>query len=1123
MSDELRDISVDSKARAEALDVTRSFLVQAPAGSGKTELLIRRYLALLATAERPEQIVAITFTRKAAAEMLGRILDALNSACGERCEDEHKRQTQELARAVLQRDERQSWGLLRNPGRLRVETIDALCGEIVRSSPLAAGVVGTIEEDARPRYEEAARRAVRELASDDAATSNALRCLLLHLDGELDTLHHLIAEMLQKRDQWRRYLPNDGDPADLRERLEQALHSTVSRMLREVRNAMPRKHKKELLRLAKFAGGHARNNEALAAWMDFHDLPGTEPDDRDAWLALRALLLKSDGDWRTSVDRRNGFPAEWSKEKQAMESLLAQLNGEERLSQALGDLRKLPPNSYDDAQWEVAQALFRVLPASVAHLRDVFAEYGVCDFGEVAAGALAALRASTHDHGVRHLMVDEYQDTSVTQQELLEQLIRDWRDGEGRTIFLVGDPMQSIYAFRQAEVGLFLKAQQSGCIGKLPLTALRLERNFRSSATVVKWVNTAFEQIFTREQDANKGAVSYAPMAEAQPAGPKVEVHAFLETAAGPSSAQSEAERVGQIIQQTRMRTPEAKVAILVSARAHLHAIVPELVKRGLRFRGVEIQPLAEVQVVRDLQSLTRALLHPADRIAWLALLRGPWCGLGLRDLQLLCGDFDERRACVPELVSRKSSQLSQPGQQRLARLKRVMAAAEQQRGRMPLSQLIEGTWLALGGPACVNAAQVEDAATYFRALAALEHAGDIASLSALEERLGQLFAAPDPLADGRLQIMTIHKAKGLEFDVVIVPQLARRAPDDDESLLLWHEHAGEEAPELLLAPLEGKGEDDDALYGYLAHVQRERRREETKRVLYVACTRAKTSLHLMGAAQLDRNGDVKRPNKTSLLAYLWPVVERDFQKAAQSAAPQQPQLFQIAAGALGATLHRLRLDWQLPAAPPTVQGAQPLPRSAEAKAEITFEWASDLRRQVGTVIHEFLQRIAREGLEHWSAGGIADEREVIMAALRSAGVAEANAAQALEEVEHALRNTLADPRGRWCLAQHEECETEAGVSGMLHGGLHHIRIDRTFVHEGTRWIIDYKTGTREGSGLEAFLDNEARRYREQLATYAELFRQIDGRPLRIGLYFPANGGWREWAPLTEDAAGAGA
>src|SRR5947209_20287858 len=138
----------DAQARAEALDISRSFLVQAPAGSGKTELLIRRFLALLANAERPEEVVAITFTRKAAAEMLARILDALNTAHEPIERDEHKRSTQELARHVRERDQQQGWDLLGNPGRLRVETIDALCAEISASAPIAAGEsFGRIEED----------------------------------------------------------------------------------------------------------------------------------------------------------------------------------------------------------------------------------------------------------------------------------------------------------------------------------------------------------------------------------------------------------------------------------------------------------------------------------------------------------------------------------------------------------------------------------------------------------------------------------------------------------------------------------------------------------------------------------------------------------------------------------------------------------------------------------------------------------------------------------------------------------------------------------------------------------------------------------------------------------------
>ena len=127
----------DSQQRNAALNPEQSFIVRAPAGSGKTELLIRRYLRLLSGVESPEEIIAITFTRKAAAEMRGRIISSLELArTGETPEDDYQKETYTLAAEVLKRDEAQQWQLQDNPGRLRIQTIDSLCSNITRQMPV---------------------------------------------------------------------------------------------------------------------------------------------------------------------------------------------------------------------------------------------------------------------------------------------------------------------------------------------------------------------------------------------------------------------------------------------------------------------------------------------------------------------------------------------------------------------------------------------------------------------------------------------------------------------------------------------------------------------------------------------------------------------------------------------------------------------------------------------------------------------------------------------------------------------------------------------------------------------------------------------------------------------------
>ena len=1112
----------DQQARAAALDVSQSFLVQAPAGSGKTELLIRRYLALLATVEQPEEIVAITFTRKAAAEMLARIFDALNAAGDAVSPDEHRRQTQELARRARERDQQRGWELLRNPARLRVETIDALCAEIATAAPVAAqGRFGKVEEDAHPLYLEAARLTIRDLASPDPVVRGALRLLLLHVDGEVQGLQGLIAQMLEARDQWTRYLPKNGQDSALRANLDRALRNANTRALRELRNCIP---PGLIIRILECANSAAQNepakNPGVVLWANLSALPDAKVQSLPQWIALRTLLLTGNGDWRSNVNVSIGFPSQLRDEKLAMERLLGELRREDHLKEALLALDKLPPVAVDDKQWLVAQALFRVLPVAVRHLKQVFAESGTCDFPAVAEAALRVLQAKAEagrSVGIQHLLVDEYQDTSLTQQELLERLVAGWGKNDGRTIFLVGDPMQSIYAFRQAEVALYLQMQSARRIAHVPLTVLRLERNFRSGAGLVKWVNTAFRQIFPAEEDADTGAVTYAPMQEVQQRPTEVKMHPFIATQDQSDADLEEAQRVADLVARHQVRSPDETIAILVSARPHLRLIVPELQRRGLRFRAVDIQPLAEVQVVRDLQALTRALLHPADRIAWLALLRGPCCGLDLADLERLSGSLEEKLTCIPELLERNAHCLAFDAQERLSRFKVVMDAAQRRRGRIPLSSLVEGTWIALGGPACASTEDITNATSYFRTLSELEHAGEVGEWRRVEARIEQLYAAPDPLADGKLQIMTIHKAKGLEFDVVIVPQLGRTWQEDKASLLLWREFAGDNGPELLLAPIGAKGDEDDPLYKYLQRVQRNRRTQELKRLLYVAATRARRTLHVLGCARLNSNGKLAKPEKSSALGQLWPVVEAEFHTALHKFSLKQPGLFTKAAGRETQSLRRLPLDWKLPAAPPSIARADVLAMSEGAAEPITFEWVSDFRRHVGTVVHACLQRIALEGLRNWSDARIAEEHQQIKVALRAAGLAEPQIDEACTEVERALRTTISDPRGRWCLDAHPQAENELSLSGIVNGTLHHVRIDRTFLCDGVRWIVDYKTGAREGAGREAFFDNELRRYSEQLSTYAALLQGLYKEPIRAGLYFPVSAAWRE-LPLAHGA-----
>ena len=196
----------DVAARADALTVDRSFIVQAPAGSGKTELLIQRYLALLATVDRPEEVLAITFTRKAALEMKQRVIDALRHARdGHTPESAHEKLTLSLAEAVLKRGNDESWQLIESPARMRIETVDAFSAGIARSIPLSSGLGGiqrTIADVEVTRVYRAAATATLDHLASGEHTGAAVGRVLRHLDNNSGLYIAYLSRMLASREQW---------------------------------------------------------------------------------------------------------------------------------------------------------------------------------------------------------------------------------------------------------------------------------------------------------------------------------------------------------------------------------------------------------------------------------------------------------------------------------------------------------------------------------------------------------------------------------------------------------------------------------------------------------------------------------------------------------------------------------------------------------------------------------------------------------------------------------------------------------------------------------------------------------------------------------------------------------
>ena len=696
------------------------------------------------------------------------------------------------------------------------------------------------------------------------------------------------------------------------------------------------------------------------------------------------------------------------------------------------------------------------------------------------------------DNRVQHILVDEFQDTSHSQLRLLQRLISGWERGDGRTVFLVGDPMQSIYRFRHADMSLFLKVWANG-LEPIDIQTLSLSSNFRSAPAVVDWVNGAFAKIFPPSDDIGAGAAAFRACSATRQ---RAASHAVSWHVLHEGATESEIASVTAILEREVRDNPTQSIAVLVRSRSHLHGLQQTLREAGLAARAVELEAPRHQQIVQDLLAITRAMAHSGDRSAWLGMLRAPWCGLTWRDLLVVAEHSRNRTVWMTLNDETAIAAFYADGRARIEHLRSVIATRYRDRWSEPFGAWIEETWRLLGGSACLQSEdESRSAAQFFDVLAEQASHGDLDDPAALEDAFMEPYRGGVMPTQSGIEIMTIHRAKGLEFDTVVLLGLGRQPRPTESRALYWLERTADDGSEdLLLAPLRSIYESTDAIAAFIRSADAERDRAERARLLYVAATRARDRLHLVATVRLN----TAKPPTGSLLEFLWdaavpqiaPAVDRD------EPSPDEPLAMTI-------PLRRVRAPIEVPA-------RDELRRSASARPE--FSWARHAAVQVGTLVHNVLQEIGDNGLERYSPELIASLATRFRRDLQLRGVDENDLDRAADRVVAAVSAVVADPVGRWLLDRHPEAASELPITVRDNNVLAQLRIDRTFVDpDGRRWVVDFKTSTHEGGDIDAFLDAEVERYRDQLTRYAAAIADIDRRPIQVGLYFPLLQAFRSW------------
>jgi ATP-dependent exoDNAse (exonuclease V) beta subunit len=1108
----------DEKIRNRALDISRSFHLEAPAGSGKTWLLTGRFLGLLGEVDHPHEILALTFTNKAAGEMRERIRELLDRAAAG--DTPRYPQEEPLLQAAVRASQRQPAHRLATRDGLRIMTFHGFCLHLVQRAPLEASVtpgsrVMPDEEQQQLRTQVAAAtiHGLLQRPKNDFLRQ-AVENRLLRLNNNWLALRDQLADLIERRDLLQDLLTLMGSHPDrqqlkviLTERLERLLQLRLAGCSLDFESTFLGKNWPDFI-------AHLHNNGAEAGNRLPGTLPPAEVKQLEKWQEIASILTTAEGKPRKQVGPATGFYSGFSKSKWA-EAIL-KLPAE--TLHHLQDLKTLPSVSAGTADLDALYDLVLVVGEALNFYRSACRQRHLLDYVELEQAALRLFDQETPtdlqlflDRKIQHLLVDEFQDTSRSQWLLLQHLCSGWLPDSGRTLFVVGDPKQSIYAFRKAEVSLFLEAKKGLPIpgqDRFSLRCLQIGANFRSNPRLVDWNNELFGQTIMNRADHEADEVPYVnATALVEPIPDQLSLNLFSSEDQGVDPREIEAEWLGKAVQQELKQLTEGeKIGILLFARTHLSHYLHGLQRAGVAVQVQEGTPLLAHREVLHLRQIAHALVRPQDDLAWAALLRAPWCQLTLEQFVQVA-----RR---PELSWLEKIRAAKADFPVAAELWKATTRARQRLGRDELATLVENVWLELGGPKIVagngSSASVANCRNFLDLLARVEQGTPEETLVKAELLLQNAYSPPDPAAaPSPVELMTVHRAKGLEFDVVFIPfldwyplsggrgfhppYLLERLPGSDGELLI------------AMAP-DRRRDKSDSLYQLLRKIGEKKKLAEAKRIFYVAATRARRSLYLSGIAR-TKNGEILY-RKDSPLWWLGNHCGLKHSKNEELIAENNNFLdlyLNPVLTSVDQDEHDKATDLPepLPFDPERLPYTTVAPSQLIEKVEQTQEQEDDPNaRARGAVTHKLLEHLGKENPLPQTAA--------VVAALISEGVLETEAQELAEEILQEIQDCLQEEFFGWLLSKgHPQayCEwslEDRPAENQIRTGI----VDRVVFDGDNWWVVDYKTSRPvTGESDEDFLEREVVLYRPQLLAYKEMVANslnVDINSVRPMLYFTA-------------------
>lgn len=1084
----------DAKARSHALDPNQSFLIQAPAGSGKTQLLVARYMHLLLTCNKPDAVLCVTFTKKACGEMQERMHMALNLHTQQEPEKPHERELWQVSHQVAKHAKARGWCLDTLTQKLEITTMDSAFQSFLKKAPSPYRETSKRNLITEPEslYQEALEDFFQSL--DTHPDYQKAYCQLLEAnDHRQARIEALLLKVLATRNMWLGQLIPASNTESFTARMQNQLHHLYTHTQEVLLKTVPWDDFYNLFETTK-------RLQALLASLNHTQslimgLPCMLEDARttlDFWKPWRSFLLTKTGSLKKRFTSREGFlnaatlsslkathADDISRLQKTLSAAALKLCIHQEFTTQLKQLELLPEVEDVESEWSGIAPLCTLLPLLVAHCHAVFERKQAIDFCGISMEVEAALQdpnaepplAYTLYQHTQHLLIDEFQDTSQAQFSLFERILSSWNDGSCRSVALIGDPMQSIYRFRGADVSLFNHCKRVGIAG-IRLTHLNLTHNYRSYQGLVNWNNEVFSQA---------SGVDGFQKALPTKTDNDFECITFCEA----ENDHEEALSIAKTISNWQKHHPNDTIAILVRARSHLTNIIAHLKAQNIAYEAIGIEPLNRMQLGHDLLAHYQ-LFDFGNKRAWLALLRSPVVGLPYHCLWKLCRSSE----CLYSAIMQPPDTLEPSSLLRLSWLKPFVEEYAHDLSCLGPCMAARKLWLALGWQKLVSGLSFKCAEAFWLHVYELECSGCRVSEKNLINLLTSINTSPLPTTPSsntkvpqvqKVHILTVHKAKGLEYDRVIIPALHKKIQHDNKELLVQHSSYCNGKALLWLHSYPKLERDMTSMMRYLRHLERQSSSDESNRVLYVALTRAKKAMHLTA-------------QKTITNTHSWlSLCLEQLGKSTQQTVPKDPNA--ATSDHTESNTHGL---WRR-----SDKAYEYLKHcSIESRAQRSVSLTPDNENtHWGTLVHLCMQRVHLHGLDSVCALEHFLCQQAILLPFRTSS---AHVRAQCAVIARQLQGMHNDPIAKWIFnPNHKHIMVEQSLH--LAHGKSSIRLDRVFYDTASKlfWIIDFKT---HQSNSQRILHEQMQQLHHYQTAINELYPHYE---VKVGVYNPLLQRWK--------------